>query len=39
MAERVIEILGDARLQGHIVVLTPSSARYRALPNIADDLG
>ena len=39
MAERVIEILGDARLQGHIVVLTPTSARYRALPNIADDLG
>ena len=34
MAGRVLDILGDKRLPGHIVVITPPHSRFRAFPKM-----
>jgi predicted nuclease of predicted toxin-antitoxin system len=37
IAERVMETIAAARLEGHIAVVTPATTRYRLLPKVAND--
>ncbi len=39
MASRVLDALDPARLNGHMVVIRPSSTRYRPLPDDEQDNG